>query len=246
MRPFALCAALLAAVMLLDSAALAGDRSDLTSVLAEIEDSFVRVTRSGGFSPFRGVLHAVVCRGTTPVAKHRKRLVNYTSRLGNMALLTPKEHLALLERVEALGAFTLPDLGSGAAPPSSPRWKVEIGRGGREHSFAFSAQSAGEDTRYAAIVDAVVSLVKEHSGDVPFRNVFYEPEGMGYLDVDSRPVAAIHIDGRSLKLRTPVYTYEVEAGRHVLRMVSRKHGIDRTYDFRIEAGKTTILHLDLR
>lgn len=216
------------------------------SVQELIEDSHVRVTRTEGFSPFRGVIHVVISRARVPVAKHRKRLINHSGRLGNMALLRPEEHLEVLNEVEALGGWRLPDaMGPGPGPDESA-WKVEVRREGREHGFSFTRAGAGSDTRYRELVDAVVEVVREHTGDVPFRNVFHEPEDRGYVDIDSRPPARVLIDGRAIGHRTPLYTYELASGKHTVRLIAKDEAYDRTYDFKVEPGKTTVLHLDLR
>jgi hypothetical protein len=227
-------------------ALVAADESPGAGVLGAIEDSYVRITRTEGFSPFRGVIHAIISRSHVPVAKHRKRLVNHTGRLGNMALLRPEVHLDLLERVESLGGWTLGDAMDPGPGASQSAWKVEVRRAGREHSFSFTRAGAGQDERYGAIVEAVVGLVVEHTGDVPFRNVFHDLEDRGYVDIDSRPPARVLFDGRATGYRTPLYTYELPSGAHEVRLIASDEGLDRTYEFKVEPGKTTVLHLDLR
>ena len=252
-RPPSVCNALLMrapflpvlVVALLFPVSGSGEALEGQALLEAIEDSYVRVTRTEGFSPFRGVIHAVVSRSRVPVAKHRKRLVNHTGRFGNMALIRPEAHLDLLNRVEGLGGWTLPDAMDPGPGPAESAWKVEVRREGRAHAFSFTRSGASADGRYREIVEAVAGLVREHTGDMPFRNVFHDLDDRGYVDIDSRPPARILIDGRPTGHRTPLYTYELASGTHTVRLIASREGLDRTYEFKVEPGKTTVLHLDL-
>ncbi len=89
-------------------------------------------------------------------------------------------------------------------------------------------------------------MVGKYTEKLPFRNVFYDPGEVGFLDLDSNPGAKIWIDGQKTGLRTPLYTYELPEGKHEVRLVSDDGIYDRSYPFRIQAGMTTVLRLDLR
>ena len=70
---------------------------------------------------------------------------------------------------------------------------------------------------------------------------------MGFVDVDSVPPARVYIDGRDTQITTtPLETYEVKEGEHSLTLRSLDGSLERTYTFRVQAGMTTVLRLDLR
>ena len=98
------------------------------------------------------------------------------------------------------------------------------------------------------IIQHIRSEVIALAGDLPFRNVFFEPGTYGYLNLTTVPVAKVFIDDRSIDYETPLYGYELKAGTHKLRLEStqEKGGYVREHTVKIAPGMTTILHMDLR
>jgi hypothetical protein len=58
-------------------------------------------------------------------------------------------------------------------------------------------------------------------------------------------VARVIIDDQDTHERTPLFGWQLLQGAHTVRLVDEEKGIDRSFDFRIDAGMTTILNVDL-
>jgi hypothetical protein len=210
-----------------------------------LADSSVLVRRSGGMSPFQSIEYEIRVWARTPVATHTRTLVNYPEPLQKMALLTWEEYAAIWEVIDGASL----DVSTGATSPpglAAPTWHLELRRGTDRRVVTAAGIPSELPSDVRAIVTAVVSIVVEQAGSISFRNVFFEKAERGWLDVESVPPARVYLDGRDLGETTPLYTYEVEAGRHELRLVAEDRGLDRTWEVQVHPGMTTILNLDLR
>lgn len=211
----------------------------------DLEESFVRLKRSGGLSPFELIEDTVVLRGRTPTAIHAKDVVNQSEHQNRMALLTLDEYRALLDALEAQDILILRDYEPGPKRPDVPSWNVEYQRNGRRNSIRIHGLVQAPDPRYRAIVELVLGAVRPRTGEIPFRNVFFDPGEVGWLNLETRPAARAEIDGVDTRERTPLYAWELPRGAHTVRLLDEERGIDRSYDFTVEAGMTTILNVDL-
>lgn len=222
------------------------DEQGLLSAPPDLEDSFVRMKRTGGLSPFEQVDDSVVLRGSTPTANHAKDLVNYDEHLNRMALLTLAEYRALLDALEELDILVLRDFEVQPERKDLPTYVIEYQRNGRRNTIRIHGLPYSTDPRHAAVVDLIRKTVRAKSGPINFRNVFFDPGEVGYLNVESRPLAEILVDGVETHERTPLFGFEMQQGTHKLELRDKDKGIDRTFDVTIEPGMTTILNVDLR
>ena len=221
------------------------DESGPSSAPPDLEDSFVRMKRTGGLSPFELVEDTVVLRGSTPMANHAKDLVNYDEHMNRMALLTLEEYRALLDKLEELDILVLRDFEVRPERKDLPTYAIEYQRNGRRNKIHIHGLGYSEDPRHAAVVDLIRETVRAKCGPIHFRNVFFEPGEVGYLNVESRPLADVLIDGVETRERTPLFGFEMKRGTHKLELRDKEKGIDRTFDVTIEPGMTTILNVDL-
>lgn len=198
-------------------------------------------------SPFSVVRYEIVTRGRTTSAIHRRQLPGYGEPLHGLSLLTRKEAGALYDRLRALGALELTE----AAPAAGARapdvsWRVQVSLDGKEREWLVHDPIDHKDRRHFRIIEAVRQVVVAHAGAQPYRNVFYDADDMGWVNILSAPVAKIRIDGFDTQLETPLYGYELAEGTHSVRLVTPDGAYDRTYKIKVEAGVTTHLAVDLR
>lgn len=213
------------------------------------QEEHIRVVRTGGMSPFRSIEWSVVSLDGTPLARHRKTMVNYSENIASMRLLTLDEYQDLWTRIESAGALTAPQRvdGDGRREDGGVRYEVEMAKEGTVWRWVVDDSSRATQGHVAFQVARLVEdTVETYTEKLPFRNVFFDPGVVGFVDVDSIPEAKVYIDGRDIQKKTPVHTYEMRAGEHSIRLVTEDGAYDRTYTFRIQAGMTTVLRLDLR
>lgn len=221
------------------------DQTDLPAAPPDLEESFVRIKRTGGLSPFELIEDTVVLRGSTPTAIHAKDVVNQSEHQNRMALLTLEEYRALLDALEGQDILILRDFDDGTKTPDTATWDIEYQRNGRRNAVRIHGLRRATDPRYQTIVDLVLHAVRSRTGEIPFRNVFFDAGEVGWLNLETRPAASARIDGADTHERTPLYAWELPRGAHTVRLVDEERGIDRSYDFTVEAGMTTILNVDL-
>jgi len=166
-----------------------------------------------------------------------------------MGLLTRAEAAAFWRDIQALQLTTLVDSMPVEDADAGGRglvWRVDAVVDGVRHAFRVADPVNHADRRYQGIVSATRSLVNRLAGELPFRHVFI-PEGrLGWLNVVTVPVAHLQVDGFATELETPLYGYEVAAGKHTLRLSTADGAHDRSYEVRVDPGGTTLLRVDLR
>jgi len=198
-------------------------------------------------SPFSVVRYEVVRRGRATAVVQRRQIEGYGEPLHAMALLTRPEVEALARALAEAHVESLPDAPAPTVRvPGALTWRVEVDLPASTHTFRVTAPEAQPDRRYAHVIRALRDTVSQHTGPLPFRNVFFPRAERGWLDVQSIPAARLRVDGVDTGLETPIYGYEVPAGRHTLRLVSRTPALDRTYTVTVERGGTTQIAVDLR
>ena len=228
-----------------DSESTSGASNTVEPVQSE---EYVRVLRTGCFSPFQTVEWSVVTLGGTPVARLRKTLVDYTENLGAMRLLTREEGAQLWSALEGYGLPWNEAKPSGEEPLLDSRCscRVEIARNGETLEFEFDWNSESQQSVRRRVAQRVKKTVEEYVEHVPFRNVFFDPGVLGFVDIDSVPPSRVFLDGQDTQLSTPLETYELKAGEHSVTLRSLDGSLERTYSFRVQPGMTTVLRLDLR
>jgi len=213
-----------------------------------LDGAVVSVVATGGATPYSQVRYDVVWRNGTAVATHYRSFVNYEESLHALRLVRRSRFVQLLKTVRGMGIWALSDGPAPAVAMAGIRYEVEVAQSGKTHRFVVHDPDAQTDRRYAAIVGQVRDTVTELAGALRFRNVFFEPGTYGYLNLTSVPVAKVFIDDRDVGMETPMYGYELKAGKHVIRLQSsaEKGGYTRTHTAVVTPGMTTIIHMDLR
>jgi len=197
-------------------------------------------------SPFRSISYEVTRRGPATTAVHRRLLPGDAESLHSLGLLTPEETAAIDAVVRETDAMHLGDAAPAAPVLGQLTWLVSVQIDGEPHEFRCTAPENLPDRRCFRLIDAVRRTVKDVTGELPFRNVFYEPERRGWVNVVSVPAASVTIDGFDTQLETPLYHYELSAGTHTVHLKSSDGRYLRDYQVKVEPGGTTHLRVDLR
>ena len=211
----------------------------------ELEGTLLSLKMTGGMTPYRVVTYEVLWRKKVAVAGQYRGLVNYDEAIHQMKLVDKDEMLAFLKRVRAAGGFDLTDAPKAVAP-APLTFEVELRFKGEHKTWKVTSPDAQKDPRYRAVVDVIRGFVLKRTGDLAFRNVFFQPGTIGYVNLTSFPPANVFIDGRDTKHTTPVYGYELPAGAHTVKLVAIKEGWFREHTLQVQPGITTIVHFDLR
>ncbi|MFT7622075.1 MAG: hypothetical protein ACI9WU_001242, partial [Myxococcota bacterium] len=190
--------------------------------------------------------YEVLWRARVAVAGHYRGLVGYDEAMHAMKLVPAAEFVSLLDKAGELGLFTLKDAPEPTAAPGALSYEIEARRGDKTVLVKVTGPDGQANKQYGQIIELVRTFVLARAGDLPFRNVFFEPGTFGYVNLTSVPVCKVHIDGRELPLETPIYGYELPAGTHEVKLVAVKEGWERSHTLRVEPGMTTIVHFDLR
>jgi hypothetical protein len=238
-RPRALAGLVLAALVLLA----------IVPPAAAADDDTVRLALDHpAATPYSVIRYEIARRGRATMAVHRRQLPGYSEPLHGVGLMTQAEADAIWELCRAVDASHLPDAPAPAAAAESGAftWRVETSIDGVTHSFRVGDPMNQPDRRYARLVQGVIAAVTQRAGELPFRNVFVPAARLGWLDIISIPAARVVLDGIDTGQQTPLYGYEVESGRHAVRLESLDGALIRAYDVRVEPAGTTHLHVDLR
>ena len=210
-------------------------------------EDYVRIRLSpGGPTPFDSIAYEVTWRGPATTAVHRRTLPGDAESLHSLGLLTRDEALAVGALLRGVDVLSLGDGAPESASPWDLTWTVDVQLEGVSRTFRVTAPEQLRDRRYFRLVDGVRRAVKAVTGELPFRNVFFSPDRRGWVTLQSVPAARVWIDGFDTQLETPLYSYELAAGAHTIRLVAASADLDRTYEIKVEPGGTTNLRVDLR
>ncbi len=207
------------------------------------EGDGVRVVLTGPATPYAAVRYAVEERRGTIAASVSKTFADDFGLREEVGLLTAGDFAALLAELEGLGAFTLP---STTARAARARYEVEVRRAGRRHAFTVHDPALLPDARYRQLIARVRGAVEATAGAIAFRDPLLLPGEAGLLTLQSRPRARVEINGVAHGETTPLDALPLPVGTHTVRLVALDEPLERTYEVKVEAGKTTRLVVDLR
>lgn len=197
-------------------------------------------------SPFAEIRYEVTERGPASAAIHRRRLPGEVRSLHNMGLVPPEVLKQLRQILSQHGAMTLPDATEATGSASSLQWHFEAQSEGKKHRFSVRDPLNQPDRRYWKIFSSVRQLVRSITGGLPFRDVYFPQETIGWLNLRSVPAARLSVNGRDTELETPIRDLPLRAGKHTIELKSVEGKRVRRYDIRIEAGGYTKLRVELR
>jgi len=210
-----------------------------------LKGSYVRLIVRGGFTPFRVVTYDVFWRSGTGVAGNYRSLVNYEEPLHTMSLVARDEYLGLWKQLEQNGVWKAKSGGGAKGAYATLRYEIEIKRGKQHKKLLFTESTYRSGSKQTKLMHLIRDFVLKYAGEMPFRNVFFEPGLLGWVNITSAPSAKVLIGGRDIGLTTPVYGYEMPRGRHEITLLLPT-GDTRKHTMTVEPGMTTIVHIDLQ
>ena len=164
--------------------------------------------------------------------------------------MTKAESERFWTQLKALNFEELNQQAAGLVPeqrdPAVHGWRVNMTLDGISWSFQIFDTPNQPDPRYDQFVRLVMETVHRHGGLLHFRNVFIPKKRLGWINVVSVPVARVYVDGFDTRLESPLYGYEIEAGRRQIKLISTDGKVERLYEVKVEPGGTTVLRVDLR
>jgi hypothetical protein len=213
----------------------------LTALAAEGDG--VRMVLRGPATPYDNVRYEVAERRGAVAASVTKTFAADFGFREEVGLLTAADFAALLADLEALGALDLP-----STPGTAHRvgYEIDVRRGARKHHLVVYDPELLPDARYRQLVARIRAAVEASAGSIPFRDQTLLPAESGLLTIQSEPRARVEIDGVRQDEPTPIDGLPLPAGTHTVRLVALDAPLDRTYQVKVEVGKTTRLAVDLR
>ena len=207
---------------------------------AEGDRVFAELT--GAATPYETVRFEIAERRGTVIVSTVKTFANQFGHEQRVGLLPKSELGPLFEALDRLNAFEIP---SRQSRSPRTRWHIELRRGRRSHRIVVDSPGRLADRRYARVLSHIRSVVAESAGIIPFRDALLLPTEAGLIRLDSTPRAGVAVDGIELGLVTPVVDLRLPAGPHEIRLNAIAEPLSRTYEVRVEVGKTTQLVVDL-
>jgi hypothetical protein len=153
------------------------------------------------------------------------------------------------EEAKAKGQRVEPEvLEDWVGPPTSsvPLYELSFRLNGKENTILVADPYRLDDRRYAAFIDAVRQLAVATAGDVGYQAPSGPSGQEGYLFIDSVPGAKVLVDGVALDMETPILSYPVSPGSHIVVLENERLGLRREYKLKVQSGMTTSLEVDLR
>ena len=197
-------------------------------------------------SPFAEIRYEITERGPASAAIHRRRLPGEVRSLHNMGLVPPEHLERLRETLTKQQAMTLPNAPKMRNTNASLTWRFQAQIKGKKHTFVVQDPLNQQDRRYWNIFSKVRQLVRSITGGLPFRDVYFPKEKLGWLNLRSVPAGRLSVDGRDTELVTPIRDLPLVAGKHTIELKSVEGKTVRRYDVRIEPGGYTKLRVELR
>lgn len=208
------------------------------------ETSFIRITKKGGFSPYTEIVYDLTIRGKNAIITHSKELVCFKEDFQKVGFIEKEVGLKLLKLFEEKNLFSL------------KKEKIEKGEGYFEVWASIKDKyirveipsiKLKNNENFNSFFNELKKNIIERVGEIPFRNVYYQPEKIGYLTVMTDVKAkVISIDDREVHLSTPLHSYEMPAGEHKIKIARKKGKKEKEFIITIEPGITTIIETTIK
>ncbi len=149
---------------------------------------------------------------------------------------------------------TLPEVNESGLRPRAdiphqsevPIYELSYRLGDKEKTVMIASPTLHPDPRFGRFITEVRRFVIASVGDIGYHGPTGPPSRRGFLFIDSVPGASVTVDGVALPDPTPVFAYAVSAGKHVVVLENKEHGLKQTYKVTVKPGMTTSVEVDLR
>jgi len=204
----------------------------------------VHVSVEAGPSPFAAVVYAVRHVDRQAIALETKQYPHVPVYDNRVQVIPSADFAGLVETLRAAGALELQDAAADAS--LAVTYRVDVAFDGKTNSFAVKGPNLLEDTRYAAVVDAVIKLVEDVNGPAYYRDLAVPEDEIGVLNLFTFPPSEVELDGVPLGRSTPIYGLELKPGSHKATLRCKKLGATRRIRFTIHKGEPTVLNINIK
>jgi hypothetical protein len=198
---------------------------------------YILVSLESGPSPYGEVYYQISEVGSVALACQVHGYSHGDIEETRCGIISKVRFSRILSDLSDLGIWEIGD--GGEKSPLGATWGVQVGSSQGEVSFTASSPFLADDPVYRKVIRLVISEVVEATGREVFRDLFFEPNKVGFGSFWTHPWTRIWIDGVELSSSTPILSLELEAGAHRVRLVRPELGIDRAGQVKITGGKST-------
>lgn len=209
------------------------------------EGDGVTATLTGPGCAYEAVTLELVERHGAPMAGVRKRFPEGFGHRQSVGLLPDEEFARDLGTLEALGLFSLPD-GPSIKRGARTTWTITARKGDQVRVFTVHDPEQLPSLKWWRLITRLRTLVEARTEPLPFRDNLLLPDEAGLLQISANPPARITLNGVPTGETTPVTNLKVPKGAHAIGLTAVEGEAHGTWTVHVEAGKTTVLRVDLR
>lgn len=216
------------------------------------DGSFVRITVTGGVSPYRKVAWDVTWRGRTAVVTLIKETLCHKGQRQSLKLLDFAAARDLFEQLSDEGIWELKKpsdastggIQTGTPPSKGFLYEFWIAWGKRMLRFHADQEMLLSDPALVKALGAVRDGVGSRVDPLPIQDLYHEPSRMGFVQITATEEAVAVLDGWQ-KVGLPVHSLEVVEGEHKV-LVRGVTGRTSEFSLRVVAGMTNQIHVVLK
>jgi hypothetical protein len=224
-----------------ESAQKNSDKSSDDSFLLA-NGNFVRITFSGGLSPYVRVSYDLTIRAEMLVVTHSKTFPCYDTPLQQVEMTSKDKALHIFKLIHEANLSQFAS-GSRKKEQNSVEFWASIGRDWIR--FEVSEDQASQNKILRNLIHEIKSLCFDVAGHIPFRNLFFPSQKMGFLTVISSPSGKVLIDGSDTGETTPLHTYELEEGEYNVEVISFDGKFKNSFRAKILSKMTSRYEIEL-
>ena len=239
----------------------------------ELEDSWARVALRANPGPYQYLAYEVTMRGNAGVVSNVRGFMGRSDVISKTDLIRKEDVRRLFGflRDQGLLGMRLPEAptptaSSGNAkrkqvaviPPFDPNnphlgparstvpvFDLSFRLGGREATVLVADPFSHADRRFATLINVVRQVTLAVSGDIAYQPPTGTMGTQGYIFIDSVPSAEVSIDGVAIGESTPVISWTIASGSHVITLENKRLGVKAETKVWVQSGRTTSVELVL-
>ncbi len=241
----------------------------------QLAGAWARVYLLSNPGPYQYVAYEVTSRGGAGVVSHLRGVMGRRDAIIRTELISAERLAGLMATLRDLGAADLPDPGplpgmkprrgktsKTNAPPAEagglrlrqdvphesavPIYELSYRLAGKERTVLIAEPTLHADPRFSRFIAEVRRFVFDAAGEIGYHGPTGPDSRRGFLFIDSVPGATVTVDGVRLPEPTPVFAYAVSAGKHIVELENKEHGLKQRYKVTVKPGMTTSVEVDLR
>ena len=240
---------------------------------SELEDSWARVALRANPGPYQYLAYEVTMRGNAGVVSNVRGFMGRSDVISKTDLIRKEDVRRLFGFLRDQGLLSMrlpeaptPTASAGKAkgkpvaviPPFDPNnphlgparstvpvFDLSFRLGGREATVLVADPFSHPDRRFATLINVVRQVTLAVSGDIAYQPPTGTMGTQGYIFIDSVPSAEVTIDGVAIGESTPVISWTIASGSHVITLENKRLGVKAETKVWVHSGRTTSVELVL-